>query len=84
MVKFVIFIFLLIFILNNHEDLLILSKSRVFHIKCQKYFFRFEDIIESEAAQKAEQNLVLNGQKLSVQFAFGDRKSKISRTKTQL
>ena len=38
--------------------------------------FRFEDIIESEAAQKAEQNLVLNGQKLSVQFAFGDRKSK--------
>ena len=39
-------------------------------------FLRFEDIIESEAAQKAEQNLVLNGQKLSVQFAFGDRKSK--------
>ena len=39
-------------------------------------YFRFEDIIESEAAQKAEQNLVINGQKLSVQFAFGDRKSK--------
>ena len=44
--------------------------------------FRFEDIIESEAAQKAEQNLVLNGQKLSVQFAFGDRKSKILIWKT--
>jgi len=44
--------------------------------------FRFEDIIESEAAQKAEQNLVLNGQKLSVQFAFGDRKSKIPTGKT--
>lgn len=38
-------------------------------------YIEFEDIIESEAAQKAEQNLVLNGQKLSVQFAFGDRKT---------
>ena len=38
-------------------------------------YIEFEDIIESEAACKAEQNLVINGQKLSVQFAFGDRKS---------
>lgn len=38
-------------------------------------YIEFEDIIESEAAQKAEQNLVMNGQKLSVQFAFGDRKT---------
>ena len=59
MAKFVIFIFPLIFILNNQEGLLILSKYRVFYIraKVQTSKLRFEDIIESEAAQKAEQNL---------------------------
>merc|ERR1711990_485221 len=48
-----------------------------FHTQLPRGFayIEFEDIIESEAAQKAEQNLVLLGQKLSVQFAFGDRKT---------
>jgi len=59
------------------------GEIRDIHIPCDFHtqqprgfaYIEFEDIIESEAAQKAEQNLVMSGQKLSVQFAFGDRKT---------
>lgn len=39
-------------------------------------YIEFEEVADAEQAQKALQELIIGGKRLSVQFAFGDRKSK--------
>ena len=38
-------------------------------------YIEYEEVADAEVAQKNLQELVINGKRISVQFAFGDRKS---------
>jgi len=44
-------------------------------------YIEFEEVHDAENAQKNLQDLVIQGKRISVQFAFGDRKSTFPKTK---